>query len=119
MTDRHPAIEPVRNRRARDAIERARPGIVRLVDMEVEIETALAGQPEYAFQQHVVPGIGAGHRAQHTAAVAHQIGDLSRVVRVGERPQWHQRHRLEGDPSAPFLADLAEDRPGDRVLRGA
>ena len=111
MTDNHPSLELVRDDGARDAIERTRLGIARLVDMEVEIETALIRQPENPLQQRIPSSIDSGHCPQNATAIAHKIGDFRPKGRVSKRIQRHQRHRLESNPSVPLLAHLLQDRP--------
>ncbi len=108
--------EALPERRLGDVAKRAGAGVEALVDVEVEIQAALRGEPEDPLELRVDVRQHEGHAAKDAGALGNPIGDLlgEGAAKVVERDQ---RDRLQLDPSGPFGAQLAEQGPGDPMLR--
>ena len=110
MAAQDAALEAVAESRFGDAAQAGGAGIVRLIDMEIDIQTVLRRQSEDPVQRRVQRGDHVGDAAQHAAMPGDEFGDAGAfVAQIGFRH--HQRHGLKRDPAFPALAHLGEHRP--------
>ena len=100
-----PALVAVAHRRPRDRRKGRAGGVARFVDVEVDIEVALAGEDEEAVEQVLEVGEpvpvqarrGPRHAADEAAAPSgHDVGERRRVGGAVDVER-HQGHALQGD----------------------
>ncbi len=108
----------VPHRGPRHGGQRRRGRVARFVDVEVDVEAALAGEGEQPVEQVVEVGElllvqarrGAGDAAHQAAALRHEVGQLRAEGRAVDVER-HQRHGLQRDPPRIGVAHLAEHGP--------
>ena len=111
------ALEAMSQRGVGDVLERAGVRIIRLVDMEVEVEAVRDRVAEDDVERPVELGDHVGDGAEEPAAVSFHRARHGAHMRLVERElDAEERARLDFDAAGPVCAQLRQYRPGDADL---
>jgi hypothetical protein len=119
MADDNPALEAGLELQLRDVAQGLDARVHRFVDVEIRVEPAGGCLCEKAPHPVAQVRHRVGHHAQNAApGFRHEIGGMAEgAVVIRPLVASDQANGLKADPVGPFGLKLAEDGPGDVVLR--